>query len=244
MNPTALNIKCFPKVWLASCHLLLGHQAGLASWEREGGGMEANSLDNFILWLFCSVSQVADAAEAGELMFGTVDSWLVWNLTGGLQGGRWQLWSFWGFEVQEYISSMMGRHVTDVTNASRTMLMDIASLQWSQELLDFFKLPSGIHLPKIQVQMKPHIYLIILFSGVLLKFWKFGWWSLEGSRYFRSCRRPTGSWSCLRPLPMSAKHIVLLVILLCSRQHFWVRAVWAVERQRTHMERVSFSSWG
>ena len=88
---------------------------------------------------------------------------------------------------------MMGRHVTDVTNASRTMLMDIASLQWSQELLDFFKLPSGIHLPKIQVQMKPHIYLIILFSGVLLKFWKFGWWSLEGSRYFRSCRRPTGS---------------------------------------------------
>ena len=42
----------------------------------------------------CSVSQVAEAAEAGELMFGTVDSWLVWNLTGGLQGGRWVLWYF------------------------------------------------------------------------------------------------------------------------------------------------------
>ena len=41
--------------------------------------------------------------------------------------------------------------MTDVTNASRTMLMDIASLQWSQELRDFFHLPSGIHLPKIQV---------------------------------------------------------------------------------------------
>ena len=38
----------------------------------------------------CSVSQVADVAEAGELMFGTVDSWLVWNLTGGIQGGRWE----------------------------------------------------------------------------------------------------------------------------------------------------------
>jgi len=82
-----------------------------------------------LVWLLENVKEVADAAEAGELMFGTVDSWLVWNLTGGLQGGR---------------------HVTDVTNASRTMLMDIASLQWSQELLDFFKLPSGIHLPKIQ----------------------------------------------------------------------------------------------
>ena len=46
----------------------------------------------------------------------------------------------------------MRRHVTDVTNASRTMLMDIASLQWSQELHDFFQLPSGIHLPKIQVR--------------------------------------------------------------------------------------------
>ena len=178
-------------------------------------------------------------------------SWCLAQLTPGWSGtspvdSRAEGGSFYLFEVQEYISSMMGRHVTDVTNASRTMLMDIASLQWSQELLDFFKLPSGIHLPKIQVQMKPHIYLI-LFSGVLLKFWKFGWWSLEGSRYFRSCRRPTGSWSCLRPLPMSgflsAKHIVF-GILLCSRQHFWVRAVWAVERRRTPMGQVSFSSWG
>ena len=93
-------------------------------------------------------------------MFGTVDSWLVWNLTGGLQGGRWELKLF---EVQYISIHMMGRHVTDVTNASRTMLMDIASLQWSQELQDFFQLPSGIHLPKIQVQMKPHIYLILFF---------------------------------------------------------------------------------
>ena len=56
-------------------------------------------MDSFLadfLWLdnYSFVSQVADAAEAGELMFGTVDSWLVWNLTGGLQGGRWELLSF------------------------------------------------------------------------------------------------------------------------------------------------------
>ena len=79
-------------------------------------------------------------------MFGTVDSWLVWNLTGGLQAGR---------LVMYFLSSKIhypsSRHVTDVTNASRTMLMDIGSLQWSQELKDFFQLPSGIHLPKIQV---------------------------------------------------------------------------------------------
>ena len=80
------------------------------------------------------------------------------------------------------------RHVTDVTNASRTMLMDIDSLQWSRELKDFFQLPSGIHLPQIQVRMKPHIIYQNLFLGVLLKFWKFGQWSLEGSRNFRSCR--------------------------------------------------------
>jgi len=82
-----------------------------------------------LVWLLENVKEVKEAAEADELMFGTVDSWLVWNLTGGLQAGR---------------------HVTDVTNASRTMLMDIGSLQWSQELKDFFQLPSGIHLPKIQ----------------------------------------------------------------------------------------------
>ena len=45
------------------------------------------------------------------------------------------------------------RHVTDVTNASRTMLMDIESLNWSQELREFFQLPTGIHLPRIQVAL-------------------------------------------------------------------------------------------
>ena len=58
------------------------------------------------------------------------------------------------------------RHVTDVTNASRTMLMDIESLKWSQELREFFQLPTGIHLPKIQVALP---------TGTVHQFGKFPW---------------------------------------------------------------------
>lgn len=60
-------------------------------------------------------------------MFGTVDSWLLWNFTGGLEGGR---------------------HVTDCTNASRTMLMNIESLEWDDSLCTFFGVPRAV-LPKI-----------------------------------------------------------------------------------------------
>src|SRR4029079_13108998 len=54
------------------------------------------------------------AADTGELLFGTIDTWLIWNLTGGPNGGA---------------------HVTDVTNASRTMLMDLATCQWDDGIL-------------------------------------------------------------------------------------------------------------
>lgn len=63
-------------------------------------------------------------AEAGEIAFGTVDSWLVWKLTGG------------------------ARHVTDMTNASRTLLFDIHALEWSDELLAIFDIPRAI-LPEV-----------------------------------------------------------------------------------------------
>ena len=59
-------------------------------------------------------------AERGNAIFGTTDSWLLWNLTGGVDGGK---------------------HVTDVTNASRTMLMDLETLDWDDELLSFFGIP-------------------------------------------------------------------------------------------------------
>ncbi len=68
------------------------------------------------------------AAERGELLFGTIDSWLIWHLTGGTGGGV---------------------HVTDVTNASRTMLMNLETLAWDPQLLDAVHIPAAI-LPEIR----------------------------------------------------------------------------------------------
>eukprot|EP01135_Chromosphaera_perkinsii_P008925 Nk52_evm35s1524 gene=Nk52_evmTU35s1524 len=78
-------------------------------------------------WLFDNVPAVEFAFEEDRLMVGTVDTWVIWNLTGGLKGGQ---------------------YVTDVTNASRTMLMNINSLKWDPALCKFF----GVHermLPRI-----------------------------------------------------------------------------------------------
>ena len=82
-------------------------------------------------WLLDNVPEVSQAMKEERLMFGTVDTWLVWNLTGGLEAGR---------------------HVTDVTNASRTMLMNINTLEWDESLLEFFNLTASI-LPSIQVSV-------------------------------------------------------------------------------------------
>ncbi|GJJ75318.1 glycerol kinase [Entomortierella parvispora] len=79
-------------------------------------------------WLLENSTEVKEAHDNGSLMFGTVDSWLIYNLTGGKEGGV---------------------HVTDVTNASRTMLMDIKTLQWSDRCLDFFGIKAEI-LPEIK----------------------------------------------------------------------------------------------
>ena len=68
-----------------------------------------------------------ESARRGEILAGTVDSWLLWNLTGGVDGGR---------------------HLTDVTNASRTLLMDIETLSWRDDLCELFHVPRSI-LPAI-----------------------------------------------------------------------------------------------
>ncbi|HYW53418.1 MAG TPA: glycerol kinase GlpK [Dongiaceae bacterium] len=81
-----------------------------------------------IAWLLDNVHGLRARAEAGEIAFGTVDSWLIWNLTGGTRGDA--------------------RHVTDVTNASRTMLFDIHHLRWSDELLAAFGVPRAL-LPEV-----------------------------------------------------------------------------------------------
>ena len=77
-----------------------------------------------IAWLLDNLPGLRARAERGEIAFGTVDSWLIWNLTGGV------------------------RHVTDVTNASRTMLFDIHRLAWSDELLAVFGVPRAL-LPEV-----------------------------------------------------------------------------------------------
>jgi glycerol kinase len=76
-----------------------------------------------ITWLFDEVHGLRERAEAGEVLFGTIDSWLIWKLT--------------------------GQHVTDVTNASRTMLMNLSTLDWDPELLDAFGVPRAM-LPEIR----------------------------------------------------------------------------------------------
>ena len=78
-----------------------------------------------LAWILDHVEGARDRAERGELLFGTVDSWLIWNLTHG--------------EV----------HVTDCTNASRTMLFDIHRTCWDQEILDYFRIPRAM-LPQVR----------------------------------------------------------------------------------------------
>lgn len=78
-----------------------------------------------IKWILDHVEGAKERAQKGELLFGTIDSWLVYNLTKGKI------------------------HVTDYTNASRTMLFDIHQLQWNQELLDYFEIPE-VMLPEVK----------------------------------------------------------------------------------------------
>jgi glycerol kinase len=79
-------------------------------------------------WLLENVEGARAKAEAGDLLFGNIDTWVMWNLTGGMDGGV---------------------HVTDVSNASRTMLMNLETLDWDDELLEAFGIPRSM-LPTIQ----------------------------------------------------------------------------------------------
>lgn len=79
-------------------------------------------------WLLDEVPGLRARAERGEIAFGTIDSWLIWNLTGGTDGGV---------------------HVTDVTNAGRTMLMNLATLQWDPAILSAMNVPAAM-LPEIR----------------------------------------------------------------------------------------------
>jgi glycerol kinase len=81
-----------------------------------------------IKWILDNVEGARQKAEAGELLFGTTDAWVLWNLTGGVDGGV---------------------HVTDVTNASRTLFMDLERLDWRDDILEVFGVPRSM-LPQIK----------------------------------------------------------------------------------------------
>ncbi|RZS91251.1 glycerol kinase [Motilibacter rhizosphaerae] len=89
-----------------------------------------------VQWILENVDGVREAAERGDAIFGNTDSWLLWNLTGGTDGGV---------------------HVTDVTNASRTMLMNLETLDWDEELLGLFGIPRSM-LPEIKPSSLPSGY--------------------------------------------------------------------------------------
>ncbi|WP_343317434.1 glycerol kinase GlpK [Arthrobacter sp. TMP15] len=76
-----------------------------------------------IKWILDNVEGARAKAEAGDLLFGNTDSWVTWNLTGGIDGGV---------------------HITDVTNASRTLFMDLETLQWDEEILEIFGVPKSM----------------------------------------------------------------------------------------------------
>lgn len=100
---------------------------GLAEFIRRKTGLiiDAYFSGTKIRWILENVPGARERAEKGELRFGTVDSWLVWNLTGGKV------------------------HVTDVTNASRTMLFNIHTLEWDEELLKLLDIPASM-LPEVR----------------------------------------------------------------------------------------------
>lgn len=102
-------------------------QEGYGSAVRERTGLipDAYFSATKIQWILEHVSGAKERAERGELLFGTVDTWLIWNLTKG--------------EV----------HVTDYTNASRTMLFDIHRKQWDGELLDYLGIPASM-MPQVK----------------------------------------------------------------------------------------------
>ena len=81
-----------------------------------------------VKWILDNVDGARERAEAGDLVMGTMDTWVLWNMTGGVDGGV---------------------HVTDVTNASRTMLMDLKTLSWDADIAADMTIPMSM-LPEIK----------------------------------------------------------------------------------------------
>ena len=113
------------------CQRLKAEGAGETIQAKTGLLIDAYFSASKIRWILDNVSGVRGRADAGKLAFGTVDSWLVWKLTGH------------------------ARHITDVSNASRTMLFNIHTLQWDDELLRLFGVPASM-LPDVRSSSEPY----------------------------------------------------------------------------------------
>ena len=96
-----------------------------------------------IQWILENVDGVRSAAERGAAIFGNIDTWVIWNLTGGIDGGV---------------------HITDVTNASRTMLFNLESLDWDEELLGLFGIPR-LMLPSVRPSSDANFYGLTRSTG-------------------------------------------------------------------------------
>ncbi|MDF2813611.1 MAG: glpK [Microvirga sp.] len=123
----------------------------VAEYARDGGhdrlrGKTGLPLTSYfsglkLRWLLDNVPGARERAAAGDVLFGTIDTWLVWNLTGGQC------------------------HITDVTNASRTQLMDIRTLRWDDDILTLFDIPAAC-LPKIVSSSDVYGEAVGLLAGV------------------------------------------------------------------------------
>ncbi|MFN7035188.1 MAG: glycerol kinase GlpK [Bellilinea sp.] len=97
-----------------------------------------------IKWILDNVPGVREKAEKGEVLFGNIDTWVIWNLTGGPQGGV---------------------HVTDVSNASRTMLMNLETLDWDDEILKLMGIPRAM-LPAVRPSSEVYGHARGLLEGI------------------------------------------------------------------------------
>lgn len=123
-TPLARAIVWQDRRTVSACEQIRASGAHHAIERKTGLVLDAYFSGTKIAWLLEQNHDVRSRAEAGELAFGTIDSWLVWKLTGGRL------------------------HVTDPSNASRTLLMNLATAQWDESLLSAFGIPSAL-LPKI-----------------------------------------------------------------------------------------------
>ncbi|MGQ4568812.1 glycerol kinase GlpK [Dermabacteraceae bacterium P9123] len=118
------------------CNELAGDEGADKYKQRVGLPLATYFSGPKIKWILDNVEGAREKAEAGDLLFGNTDSWLVWNLTGGVNGGV---------------------HVTDVTNASRTMLMNIDTLDWNEEICADMSIPVSM-LPEIKSSSEVYGY--------------------------------------------------------------------------------------